>query len=173
MTSGASSRRPSRCLPCCRRAIEFNPLFRGDVLVAALVRRSLKRILDVFLADGRRVTTTSVVDESLQVRASGFVEGHGHRAGSGVGRNGRRWLLAPLVEVGGKGEGLERIGQPSEAESDLFCGGSTMRRACPTAASFVLARFTMSEPRPSGKSTRHIFEYFSSRTTEINLRRAK
>jgi hypothetical protein len=35
------------------------------VLVASLVRWSLKRILDVFLADGRRVPSARAFDEFL------------------------------------------------------------------------------------------------------------
>src|SRR5262245_28771667 len=58
----------------------IRPIPRRDVLVAALVRRSLKRILDVFLADGRRVAATRTLDESLQVGAPGFVERNGHAA---------------------------------------------------------------------------------------------
>jgi hypothetical protein len=41
------------------------------------MRRSLKRILDVFLADGRRVPSARAFDERLQIRATGFVERNG------------------------------------------------------------------------------------------------
>ena len=93
-----SSQRPSRCLPSRHRAVVLGPLLRRDMRGAALVRRSLKRIVDAFLAAERRVTTTSVVDERLQIGAPGFVEGDAHAApprrrtgGDGVWRVSRHW----------------------------------------------------------------------------------
>src|SRR5262245_66215225 len=45
-----------------------------------MVRRSLKRLLGVFLADRRRVPSARAFDELLQIGTSGFVEENGHAA---------------------------------------------------------------------------------------------
>src|SRR5262249_42229323 len=54
-------------LPLGIGAIPCRPLFWRDVLIAALMRRSLERVFDVFLTNGLRMTAPGALDQRLQV----------------------------------------------------------------------------------------------------------
>ena len=87
--------------------IEGAPLFRGDVLVTALVRglnRPPKWILDVRFANRRGVASACTVNKGIKIRGAALVERDvvdrsGHRSTAGAGR-GRRSALDSGFSVG-------------------------------------------------------------------------